>query len=181
MHGWGEGSYFLRPWPWWTPQFKVEILQGTWESMGKEYMLSTSWPGHGAWQHLGQGWQQMFSNVCILKRLLTSVVRTKSWKCNSAVGFPWLHVVLAVFKKCREGLWRFHRNLFESTARLSAMVVFLIQAHAIGNPSVKFPHSVLPNKARTSCELVSAWNNVLHCQTSWLTFERVNLEIITSF
>lgn len=42
------------------------------------------------------------------------------------------------------------------------MVVFLIHAREIGNASVIFSHSLLSNRARTSCELISARNNILH-------------------
>lgn len=129
--------------------------------MGKEYTLSTSWLGHVAQQYPRQGWQQMFANTCILKHSLTTVLHTKSWKCNSTAGFPWL-VFPTVFKKCWEWLWRLCRNSFESTTGLFIVVIFLIHAHVIGNPSVIFSCSLLSNKARTSCELVSARNSILY-------------------
>lgn len=129
--------------------------------MGKEYTLSTSWLGHVAQQYPRQGWQQMFANTCILKHSLTTVLHTKSWKCNSTAGFPWL-VFPTIFKKCWELLWRLCRNSFESTTGLFIVVIFLIHAHVIGNPSVIFSCSLLSNKARTSCELVSARNSILY-------------------
>lgn len=96
----GRAEYFLRPWSGGLWNFEIEILQGTWKSMGKEYMPSISWPGHGAQQYLRQGWQQMFANTCILKHSLTTVAYTKSWECNSTAGFRWLNVFPAIFKKC---------------------------------------------------------------------------------